>query len=88
MSVGKETSSGPTGSPAHTVAWVSRAGTTAVTMTQFEDTPEVGVGIGTRNLLTGDTVVVVLTPEDTEELRQQLNAWYGRKATLIEVSHG
>ena len=57
-------------------------------MTMFEGSPESGVGIGTRNLLTGDTVVVVLTPEDTEELRQQLNAWYGRKANLGEVKNG
>jgi hypothetical protein len=80
---------GPDGvTDADTVFVLGRFGDTGVSFTNFNMGDMIGVAIGARNLATGAVIVAVITTEDTEELRQQLNAWYGRKATLIEVKNG
>jgi hypothetical protein len=84
VSLVRETMRGPFGKQADTVLGVGRNGLYGISFTNFHE-EEVGVGIGTRELAGSSTHVVVLTPEDTEELRQQLNEWYGRKAELREV---
>lgn len=88
MSLLRETSHGPDGkTPANTVAAFGRDGNTGATFTNF-NTDGYGVAMGVRDMRTGQTIVAIFSPEDTEELRQQLNTWYGPRATLSEVKHG
>lgn len=94
MSLIHDKATGPTGAVADSVGFYGTDMESGGTVTNF-NTEGVGMAIGIRGWahekgqrIGFGTMAVVLTPEDTEELRQQLNAWFGRKATLSEVKNG
>lgn len=94
MSLIRATSNGPGGVPADTVACYGMDEESGATFTHF-NTDGLGIAIGVRGSAHNNgamvaalaTIACVLSAEDTEELRQQLNEWYGRKAVLLEAKH-
>ena len=82
-----EKSPGPFGDEAETIGALGHKPNTGATFTNFGAGCGFGVAIGTKDEH-GRTTAVLLTLEDTEEIRQQLNKWYGAKAKLSEVKHG
>ena len=87
MTTIREQSPGPFGQPADTIGALGHKPNTGVTLTNFGPESGFGIAVGTKDV-DGRTTAVLLSLEDTEDLRQQLNEWYGPKAQLREVKHG
>ena len=94
MSLIHDKATGPTGVECDTVGFFGVDLESGGTVSNF-NTPGVGMAIGMRGWaheggrrVAFGTIAVVLSVEDTEELRQQLNTWFGRKANLVEVKNG